>query len=97
MQEAVNIKLISDGESALGIFSSENGYSKLRKVAFENWKKCPPPSARDEYWKYTRLNSVLGKSYLAAASPTRALTISSSSTVFSPPFFPKATLQKALQ
>ena len=59
--------MISDGESALGIFSSENGYSKLRKVAFENWKKCPPPSARDEYWKYTRLNSVLGKSYLAAA------------------------------
>ena len=33
------------------------------KQAYDLWKKCPVPTTRDEYWKYTRVAPLLNKTY----------------------------------
>lgn len=55
-------ELIEDAVELMSSFKSDNFYHR-RTDAFEAWKSTPAPTTRDEYWKYTRLNPILKKTY----------------------------------
>ena len=58
-----NNKLIHDEENVLKSLQKDSKFSSIRQGAYDNWKKTPIPTTRDEYWKYTRLAPLLKKTY----------------------------------
>ena len=55
--------LLQNEDEVIQSFQGENGFSSIRKQAYDLWKKCPVPTTRDEYWKYTRVAPLLNKTY----------------------------------
>jgi len=55
--------LLLNEEEVLQSFHDESSFSSIRKPAYDLWKKCPVPTTRDEYWKYTRIAPLLNKTY----------------------------------
>lgn len=55
--------LIQEQGEFLSSLKDENLMFQDRLNSYNSWKSCPMPSMRDEYWKYTRVSSLLKKSY----------------------------------
>ncbi|MEQ8323749.1 MAG: Fe-S cluster assembly protein SufD [Vicingaceae bacterium] len=57
------IALVKGEDRLLKILEKQGASYSQRISSIEAWKKCPIPSRKDEYWKYTRVAPLLNRSY----------------------------------